>query len=244
MRLGAVAREIALVYAFIACVTLLVGHVPGALMRMYGHLLLAGAFLGTALFMARREGQSAARYGIDLAGLLEAPPDEPEPFARGLWFALRRALPRFGSEFVVALALAALVFPPFALAFPRVHGVSHPFTFHPPAAPLDFAVTHLVAIALPEEALFRGYFQTRLSDLFAARVRLFGAEISPAALVFQSALFAFLHFLVGFAPGRLAVFFPGLLFGWLRARRGGIGAAVWFHAMCNILAELLTRGYL
>jgi uncharacterized protein len=144
----------------------------------------------------------------------------------------------------VALAVALIVFPPFVLAFQVWHQVTQPFTFHPPADPLDFMLTHLVAIALPEEALFRGYFQTRLSDLFPKRVRVLGALLSPRALVCQAALFALLHFLVGFAPARFSVFVPGLLFGWLRARRGGIGAAVWFHAMCNLLAEVLTRGYL
>ena len=241
---GAVAREIALVYAFTCCVTSLVSHTPGPFMRMYGHLLLASAFLGTALFLARREGRSAAYYGIDLAGLLEARADEPEPFAKGLWFTLRRALPRVGSELGFALAVAALVFPPFVLLFRAYHGTSHAFTFHPPPEPLDFVLTHLVAIALPEEALFRGYFQTRLGDIFRHRTRVLGAELSLPALGCQAALFALLHVLVGFAPARFAVFFPGLLFGWMRARRGGIGAAIWFHAMCNVLAELLTRGYL
>jgi hypothetical protein len=40
------------------------------------------------------------------------------------------------------------------------------------------------------------------------------------------------------------VFFPALLFGWMREKRGGIGAAVWFHALCNVLSEVLARGYL
>jgi membrane protease YdiL (CAAX protease family) len=225
-------------------VTLLVSHTPGSFMRTYGHLVLALSFLGAALAMARRPGQSAAHYGIDLAGLLEARPDEPEHFAHGLWFSLQRALPRLVSELGFALLVATLVFPPFVLSYRLYHGVAHAFTFHPPSEPLDFVLTHLVAIALPEEALFRGYFQTRLSDLFGDRASILGAQLSPAAVTCQAALFALLHFLVGFSPARLAVFFPGLLFGWMRARRGGIGAAVWFHALCNVLAEVLTRGYL
>jgi membrane protease YdiL (CAAX protease family) len=44
-------------------------------------------------------------------------------------------------------------------------------------------------------------------------------------------------------PARLAVFFPALLFGWLRARTGGIGASVCFHAICNVYSQLLGRGY-
>ena len=46
------------------------------------------------------------------------------------------------------------------------------------------------------------------------------------------------------AASIVAVFFPGLLFGWLRARRGGIGAAIAVHALSNVLAELLVRGWL
>jgi membrane protease YdiL (CAAX protease family) len=44
-------------------------------------------------------------------------------------------------------------------------------------------------------------------------------------------------------PGRLAVFFPSLVFGWLRARTGGVGAAIAFHALCNLFSESLMRGY-
>jgi membrane protease YdiL (CAAX protease family) len=41
----------------------------------------------------------------------------------------------------------------------------------------------------------------------------------------------------------LSVFFPSLLFGWLRARTGGIGASVFFHALCNLFAAYLARSY-
>ncbi|HEX5657288.1 MAG TPA: MrtC family glutamic-type intramembrane protease [Polyangiales bacterium] len=231
-----IARELALVYAAAAAVTLFVSHTPGVLVAMYGHLLLAGAFLWLALHMARREGESARRYGIDLAGLLEGD--------AALASTIVKALPTMLRELGVALLVACVVFPPFVLAFWLWHQPPHPFTFHPPSDPLDFVLTHLIAIALPEEALFRGYFQTRLSDLWPVRIRVLGAELNPRALVWQAGLFALLHFLVGFSPLRLAVFFPGLLFGWLRARRDGIGAAVWFHAFCNLLAEVLSRGYL
>jgi membrane protease YdiL (CAAX protease family) len=39
------------------------------------------------------------------------------------------------------------------------------------------------------------------------------------------------------------VFFPALLFGWLRARTGGIGAPVVFHALCNLFADYLAKSY-
>ena len=44
-------------------------------------------------------------------------------------------------------------------------------------------------------------------------------------------------------PSRLAVFFPALVFGWLRRRTGGVGAPVVFHAACNVFASALGRGY-
>jgi uncharacterized protein len=238
-----VGRELALVYAFIVAVTLAVGYTGSWLTRDYGHLLLAAAFLGSALALARRGGGSAADFGIDLCGLLEARVgDDGAPEALSL--TLRRALPRLVTELGVALACGAVVFPPFVLAFRLWHQVDVPFSWHPPRELGDFVLGQLIVVALPEEALFRGYFQTRLRDLFPRRVRLFGVELSPGALSCQAALFALLHFLVGFAPERLAVFFPGLLFGVLREARGGIGAAVWFHALSNLFSEVLTRGYL
>jgi membrane protease YdiL (CAAX protease family) len=57
-------------------------------------------------------------------------------------------------------------------------------------------------------------------------------------------LFAAIHFLVEPHPARLAVFFPALLFGWTRAWRGGIGAALVLHAMSNLYSEILARSWL
>lgn len=237
-----IVRELSLMYALVTVVTVIVTYTPGPFMRDFGHLVLASAFLFGALGLARRHG-GARRFGIDLAGVLEAEPDEHgEP--RGLLEAMRRALPRFFSELGVALLAALVIFPPFVPAFVFWHDVQHPFTLHLPDAPFDLVLHQLVVVALPEEALFRGYFQTRLEELFPARFSLLGRPISPLALVLQAALFALLHYFVGFAPVRLAVFFPGLVFGLLRSLRGGIGAAIWFHAFSNLLSEILTRGYL
>jgi hypothetical protein len=62
--------------------------------------------------------------------------------------------------------------------------------------------------------------------------------------VLASTLFALVHLASDPRPDELATFFPGLVFGWLRARRGGIGAALSFHALSNILAEVLVRSWL
>lgn len=235
----AIAKELGISYLAVALVTWVITHIPGGMAEAMGPLLLSAVFLFGALALARRDPRTAAHYGIDLDGVLE-----PRRTDQGLGEALWAGLPTLARELAFALKVAALVFPPFIVAFALFHQVHHPFTFHPPAQPLDFVLGQLLVVALPEEALFRGYFQTRLEDVFPARSTLWGTSISWPALVLQAALFAVLHFLVGFSPARLAVFFPGLLFGYIRARRGGIGAAVWFHALSNGLSEFLTRGWL
>ena len=62
-------------------------------------------------------------------------------------------------------------------------------------------------------------------------------------LILTCAAFALGHVLTEPNPGRLAVFFPALVFGWLRARTGGVGASIVFHALCNLFASTLGRGY-
>ncbi|MCA9672725.1 MAG: CPBP family intramembrane metalloprotease [Myxococcales bacterium] len=100
------------------------------------------------------------------------------------------------------------------------------------------ALAQLVVVALPEEYFFRGYVQTRLSRVYPAKRRLFGAPFGWA-IIFTSILFAFGHVLVDFNPLRFAVFFPSLAFGWLRASSGSILAGVLFHACCNLVSEVL-----
>src|SRR5690606_22363527 len=92
-----------------------------------------------------------------------------------------------------------------------------------------------------EEALFRGWMQTRLVDRWPAKPRLLGVDLR--VLLLQAALFAVLDVAWIPSPERLAVFFPALVVGWLGAWRGGIGAARVFHAMCNVLAMVLEHGW-
>jgi membrane protease YdiL (CAAX protease family) len=150
-------------------------------------------------------------------------------------------------SFVTALSWAAaaavVTFVPFLIGWRWWWGPRQHFTLH--VAPLDAlneALGQLVVIALPEEAFYRGYLQSRLDDAWAPRVRIFGAQVGPALFV-ASAIFALGHMATIHQPARLAVFFPSLLFGWLRARTGGIGASLFFHAACNLFSEALGRGY-
>ncbi len=103
-------------------------------------------------------------------------------------------------------------------------------------------LTHLVAVAIPEEVFFRGYLQTRFDELWPPQLRLLGARVGPA-LVVASAMFALTHWVGNWNPGRLAVFFPALLFGWLRARTDSVGAPAVVHALSNVLLALLQGIY-
>ncbi len=208
-------------------------------------IAVGAIFLVIALEMAHRDPGGPARLGLSLGGLLTPSGDEPgaRAFVAELIRALARAAPVALREIAVALALAAIVFPPFVVGYYVWHEPAAGFELEWPPDAGSFVAGQLVAVALPEEAFFRGYLQTRLSDAFARRVRVLGAELSPAALVAQAVLFALVHFAFEPYPARLAVFFPALVFGWLRALRGGIGAAIAFHAACNVLADLLWRGF-
>ncbi|HVR03393.1 MAG TPA: CPBP family glutamic-type intramembrane protease, partial [Polyangia bacterium] len=71
---------------------------------------------------------------------------------------------------------------------------------------------------------------------------LWGAPVGWA-LVVSSALFALGHVVVVPNPQRLAVFFPALVFGWMRGRTGSIAAGATFHALCNVVADVMHTSY-
>ena len=113
---------------------------------------------------------------------------------------------------------------------------------HLPKGFFVFALSQLVVVAIPEELFFRGYLMERLERVWPPTRRLFGAKVGWALIV-SSALFAIGHVAVIPNPQRLAVFFPALLFGWMRARTGSIAAGALYHALCNVLADTLHVSY-
>ncbi|HMJ15982.1 MAG TPA: MrtC family glutamic-type intramembrane protease [Polyangiaceae bacterium] len=179
----------------------------------------------------RRDSDGARRYALSLGGILD-----PEPIDLG----------RIASSALRALAWAALlsllIFPAFWLGFVLWWRPGQAFLAAPASRLIDEMLGQLLVIALPEEAFFRGYLQTALDAVWRPRVRVLGAWVGPGLFV-ASAIFAVGHVLTEVHPNRLAVFFPALVFGWLRARTGGIGAALAFHAACNVFASFLVRSY-
>jgi membrane protease YdiL (CAAX protease family) len=247
MRSGPV-PEVAITFVAVTLATLLVTSAGRALpIDEYVHLIVGALFLWSAVHMSQRQPAGLARYGLSLGGLLEPPEHAPAGFSAALLdlaAALGRTVPLAMRELGVALATAAVVFPAFALGFRLFHAPAHPFDLHLPEQLPSYLLTQLLVVGIPEEALFRGYFQGRLSERFQARTRLLGARLSLPALIGQALLFGLIHFAVDSNPARLAVFFPALLFGWLRELRGGIGAAAAFHALCNLFSDVLVRSWL
>jgi membrane protease YdiL (CAAX protease family) len=112
-----------------------------------------------------------------------------------------------------------------------------------PTDPWAAAFSQLVVVALPEELFFRGYLHRRLEEVWKPRFRFLGGGLG-LALVVSSALFAVAHIVVELSPARIAVFFPGLLFGWLRSATGSILAPTLVHAGSNLFIEALHRTFI
>ncbi len=100
----------------------------------------------------------------------------------------------------------------------------------------------LLVVALPEEFFYRGYLQQRLESQLGQGRPILGIRAGRAFLLTQL-LFALGH-LVEPYPWRLAVFFPALLFGWLRKRSGTLLSGVLYHATCNLLVLVLEASIL
>lgn len=243
-------RDVLGTYLVVSLLTFAVTRLRGVpQLHDYIGLVVAAIFLGAALHRVGRSRRSLDRHGMALGGLL-APPEESEQDAGPLGLydlgrLLRDNRRDISVEIGVALGLCLVVFPPYLFAFGYWNGLHGAPSLVVSGDFLSFALAQFIVVALPEEAFFRGFVQTRLDDQFRPRENDEPRRgVHWGALLVQAFLFALIHFLVdGFNPARLAVFFPGLLFGLIRARRGGIGAAIVFHAMCNIYGELLYRGW-
>ena len=156
---------------------------------------------------------------------------------------LRHLLAETARAAAWAAGTAVVIFGPYYLAWRYWWHPEHAFSLDlHPLTEMNEALGQLLLVALPEEAFYRGYLQTRLDEAFAGRVRFLGASLGPGLLL-SSAIFAVGHFVTVPVPARFAVFFPSLVFGYLRARTRGIGASLGFHALCNIFSEMLGRAY-
>jgi uncharacterized protein len=212
--------------------------------------LLAANLAGVAAFLfialpdarLRARGEGWQAYGLPWEGV-------SDPRTWRAW----------GRGAAAALAVAAIVFPVFAAGFaayaallpalpPSVARVLAPYGGAPRFAlrlpeglPL-LALVQLLVVALPEELFYRGFVQTAWARTAPSRGGVvLGARLG-AGFVWTQLLFAAGH-LVVLQPWRLGTFFPGLLFGWLRERTGGLAAPIVLHALSNLFIATLEASF-
>ncbi|MFZ5470537.1 MAG: myxosortase MrtX [Myxococcota bacterium] len=105
----------------------------------------------------------------------------------------------------------------------------------------EWVIDQLFVVALPEEFFYRGYLQQRLRDAWPQGKVLFGVRWGRAFWLTQ-VLFALGHLAI-FQVWRLGVFFPAILFGWMREKTGSVMGAALFHAACNLLVLVLEASF-
>ncbi len=146
----------------------------------------------------------------------------------------------------VLVVVSALTLIPYAIAVHVYMTIFEGRVFvagWPTAGFFDLVVTHLILVAPAEEIYFRGFLQERLGRRWPPRCRWWGAPVGRAWWA-TAVVFALAHFIGEFhVPARLATFFPGLVFGWMRARTGSVLSAIAYHAFCNVLAAWLINSY-
>lgn len=111
-----------------------------------------------------------------------------------------------------------------------------------PSNPALLVAYHLFYVGIPEEMFYRGYVQSRLDEVWSPRWRVLGATVGPGLLV-TSLVFALGHSVVAVQWWHLFIVFPSLVFGWMRARTGGILAGALFHAWSNVTVGVLDVVY-
>lgn len=143
--------------------------------------------------------------------------------------------------FIVSL----IVFPPFLIL---AHGWEA-IVFHRNFAGFagvpnlgKLALFQLVLVALPEEFFFRGYMQSTLNRIFTTRRQVLGAHVGFSWIV-TAAVFAVAHSFIHYQWWHFSIFFPGLVFGWLKERTNSITAPILFHAASNIISDWIARCY-
>jgi hypothetical protein len=180
------------------------------------HALIACMFIYIPVWAIRRRRESLEDFGIHL---------------KGVW-----------KEIGFAFLCAIIVFPLFWIGFKIYWNIEQEFS---PRFDYDFfnvVLAQFIVVAFPEEFFYRGYLQGRFNQVFKSRLKILKAEVGYSVLL-TSALFAIGHFLVEPYPQRLGVFFPSLLFGWMREKRRSIVSPIIFHGLCNIFMDILIIGY-
>ncbi|HYR55082.1 MAG TPA: MXAN_2755 family glutamic-type intramembrane protease [Myxococcaceae bacterium] len=206
--------------------------VASIFLRRHAKLIATIAFLYLPLLAMNRREETYQDYGVTLRKWRE------DLKLAALLFALIVPL-YFAAYLLFAQVLPHLPRPIASYLWP--YGAPPHFRARLPANLDLWVLDQLFVVALPEEFFYRGYLQTRLRDAMPQGRFLLGARLGPAFFL-TAALFAVGHLAV-FDIGRLAVFFPALLFGWLRERTGTVIGSGLLHAACNIYEIVLRLSF-
>jgi len=168
-----------------------------------------------------------------------------------LWFRRRRVvffetdLKHIGRSLMVTLVVSLIIFPAFLICahFWQVWIMGYSkfrLASFPGVGRVIFY--QLLLVALPEEFYFRGYVQPAFNAVFKPRWRIFGVHLGWSWVV-TAVVFAVAHTIITYQWWHFAIFFPGLVFGWLKERTGAITSPILFHAVSNILMNWFARSY-
>ncbi len=196
------------------------------------------------LYEANRIPQLAEYTSALTAILLVYPP---------LWiFSRRRETPPFFEKnlrelfqsLLWCLATALLIFPPLEL-LNRIfqhYAFGNHYVGGNYQGLANFAFFQIMVVAIPEEIFYRGYLQTQFNRIWGRPWKFFGAPLGRG-FFFTCLLFAFSHSLIQLQWWHFSIFFPSLVFGWLREKTGAVTASALFHALSNTYSYWVMLNY-
>ncbi|QQR79789.1 MAG: CPBP family intramembrane metalloprotease [Deltaproteobacteria bacterium] len=141
-----------------------------------------------------------------------------------------------------------------AIIFPLFLGLSHlvlthflNLTFQPNSTGLSltFCFSQIILVGFPEELFFRGYLQSFLKFRFDDQISFLKPLHLEAtySIPLSAIIFAASHSLIAFQWWHFSIFFPALVFGWLREKTNGLVAPILFHALSNIVITWIGASY-
>ena len=145
------------------------------------------------------------------------------------------------------VATSLVIFPPFLLfnhLYQTILFNTHLNLSHLSLG-LETIAIQVLLVAFPEEFFFRGYLQTIIARHFPKKFHLFWIQALAVGwtVPITSLLFAASHSFITFRWWHFSIFFPSLVFGWLRERTNGLIAPILFHAVSNLLVGLIALAY-
>ncbi len=147
-------------------------------------------------------------------------------------------------DVILFVCVSVVVFVPFAVGNHFYQSLIFGKTFHGlRMAGLGlYFFNQVILVALPEEIFFRGFLEEALTRAYPPSAKFLGAPFGKAVLI-NALIFAFSHSLITFQWWHFSIFFPSLLFSWLRQKTGTIWVAAVFHAACNCVAWVIAKSY-